>query len=176
MSEIDASDASRVRLAESRDEEELVAMVHAMHQELGFRNAADQPMRFAPDKVRGMIQRATVDRPNDPSAVPCWIGVIEGEKQLEGSAFLTVQSHWATDDHHLAELWSWTFPKFRKSANAKTLITFSKALANTLQLPLLLGVMSIDRQPAKGRLIERSTGCKPFGQFYLFNADAAGTV
>lgn len=171
-----ADNASRVRLADPGDEEGLVTMVHTMHQELGFRNANDTPMAFAADKVRALIQRATVARPNDPSAVPAWIGVIGDGHQLEGSAYLTVREHWASDEPQLMELWNFVLPAFRKSTNAKALITFSKALALTLNLPLLMGVMSMESQPAKARLYERSTGCKPFGQFYLFNATAIGTV
>lgn len=172
---IEPTDAARVRLAEPADEDELTEMVREMHGELGFRNASDQPMTFSPGKVRRMIRSATAGDTGDQSP-PSWLGVIEGDRQLEGSALLVLQSPWSSDDHYLAELWNFVLPKYRKSANAKTLIAFSKALSLTLQLPLLLGVMSIERQPAKGRLIERSTGCKPFGAFWLFNADAAGTV
>jgi hypothetical protein len=62
-------------------------------------------------------------------------------------------------------------PDYRnaKGGRARRLCEFSKQVANTLELPLIIGVLSNHITEAKVRLYERQFG-KPTGAFFLYNA------
>lgn len=167
------ADLSAVRLAEPSDEEELVEMCRALHRESGLRDGNDEPLPFCVERVRATVQRATMIRRNDPDAGQAWCGIIGPPGALEGSIYLSVETAWYSDAPFLAEIWNFVAPEFRKSANAKTLIAFAKATARTLHMPLMMGITSTERAPAKMRFYERNLGCRPMGGFFVYNADHA---
>jgi hypothetical protein len=186
----------RVRFATPADEDPLIAMVRDLHSESGLRDSGNLPLPLDEDKVRGMIRRAVVGRsaaagacapsgarPEASPAVPtvdaepghAAIGVIDASGEIEGSVFLSIETTWYSAAPVVVEIWNYVGRPYRKSRNAKTLIAFSKAVASVLRLPLVMAVMSTERQPAKMRLYERNLGCQPFGAFYLYNPTPGAT-
>lgn len=177
----------RVRFATPADEEDLIGLVRDLHGESGLRDAADRPLSLSEGKVRSLI-RSAVLRPQHgegpPSAgeacVPLLpteghaaIGVIGAEGAIQGSVCLSIETTWYNEDRPvLLEIWNYVARPYRRSQNAKTLIAFSKAVASVLGLPLVMAVMSTERQAAKMRFYERNLG-RPFGAVYLFNPSAS---
>lgn len=166
---LNAVDISSVRLADQGDEDSLLDMLKLMHNEAGPRTANGEPLVFSEPKVRASIQKATVPNRDCPGREQSWVGVIGEPKQLEASICLTVAEPWYTDTELLNEKWTFVHPNYRKSNNARALIGFSMAIADALGLPLVMGVMSLDRQPAKARLMSRVLGCEPLGSVFQYN-------
>jgi hypothetical protein len=100
------------------------------------------------------------------------VGIIqdEGEK-LEGAILLRIGTMWYSDTPVLEEKAIFIHPDYRsaKGGRARRLCEFSKKAADTLGLPLIIGVLSNHRTEAKVRLYERQFG-KPTGAFFLYNA------
>jgi hypothetical protein len=63
-------------------------------------------------------------------------------------------------------------PDYRtaKGGRARKLCHFAKETADTLDLPLMIGVLSDQRTEAKVRMYEREFG-KPSGAFFLYKAN-----
>lgn len=100
------------------------------------------------------------------------VGVIDGEDgKLEGGILLRIGSMWYSDSPVLEERAIFVAPDCRsaKGGRARRLCEFSKQVADTLGIPLIIGVLSNHRTEAKVRLYERQFG-KPTGAFFLYNA------
>ena len=100
------------------------------------------------------------------------VGIIQdGGGQLEGAILLRVGPMWYSDANVLEERAIFIHPEFRsaKGGRARRLCEFSKRAADTLEMPLMIGVLSNHRTEAKVRLYERQFG-KPSGAFFLYNA------
>ena len=100
------------------------------------------------------------------------VGIIQdGGGQLEGAILLRVGPMWYSDADVLEERAIFIHPEFRnaKGGRARRLCEFSKRAADTLEVPLMIGVLSNHRTEAKVRLYERQFG-KPSGAFFLYNA------
>ena len=100
------------------------------------------------------------------------VGIIQdGGGQLEGAILLRVGPMWYSDANVLEERAIFIHPDFRnaKGGRARRLCEFSKRAADTLEVPLMIGVLSNHRTEAKVRLYERQFG-KPSGAFFLYNA------
>ncbi len=100
------------------------------------------------------------------------VGIIgKPGEQIEGAVLLRVGTLWYTATPALEEKAVFVHPDFRaaKGSRAKALINFSKKAADSLGLPLLMGVISSDRTEAKCRLYERQFG-KPAGVYFLYGA------
>lgn len=162
-------DAPVVRLAEPRDEDAIIAMLRELHGECGIRKGDGSPLTFSEDKVRKTVRDATNDRNT------AFLGVVgRSAHHAEGSVLLHVRDQFYTDDKVLSEVWNFVSAPYRKSNNAKTLIAFSKALAASLKVPLIMGVISAERQAAKMRFLERQMGSQNVGRYYVFNYDQVG--
>lgn len=109
---------SKVRKATLADLPELMEMCRELHLE-----NAQFTMNDA--KVTEMIQRAF----NGKGAV---IGVLGSTGTIEGAILLLINSWWYTDEFCLEEIFSYVRPAFRKSTNAKELITFGKRCSDEL--------------------------------------------
>jgi len=100
------------------------------------------------------------------------IGIIgeQGEKP-EAAVLLRIGTMWYSDQQVLEEKAVFVSPEYRgaKTGRARRLIEFSKEVADTLSIPLIIGVLSNDRTEAKIRLYERQFG-KPTGAFFLYGA------
>jgi GNAT superfamily N-acetyltransferase len=100
------------------------------------------------------------------------VGIIQDEGgALEGAILLRIGTMWYSDTPVLEEKAIFIHPDYRsaKGGRARRLCEFSKKAADTLGLPLIIGVLSNHRTEAKVRLYERQFG-KPTGAFFLYNA------
>jgi hypothetical protein len=82
---------------------------------------------------------------------------------------------WYSDNLVLEEKAIFIHPEYRsaRGGRARRLCEFSKHAADTLNIPLIIGVLSNHRTEAKVRLYERQFG-KPSGAFFLYNATTGG--
>ena len=89
----------------------------------------------------------------------------------EGAVLLRVGAMWYSDLQVLEEKAIFVDPRFRsaKGGRARRLVEFSKQAADSLGIPLIIGVLSNHRTEAKVRLYERQFG-KPSGAFFLYGA------
>jgi hypothetical protein len=82
---------------------------------------------------------------------------------------------WYSDDWILEEKAVFVDPNFRNKAerssqsvgHARRLVEFSKQVSDSLNVPLVIGVLSNTRTKAKVRLYERQFG-EPAGAFFLY--------
>jgi hypothetical protein len=104
------------------------------------------------------------------------IGIIgDPGGEAEGAVLLRIGSMWYSDKEVLEEKAIFIHPNYRsaKGGRARRLCQFSKQVADTLGIPLIIGVLSNNRTEAKVRLYERQFG-KPSGAFFLYNARTGG--
>lgn len=151
----------KVRLGTPQDENALMDLAARAWNENGV-------MDMNPEKMLGMI------RP----ALYLWQGLIgiigaPGQK-IEAAILLRVSQMWYSDSWILEEKAIFVDPEFRKASrsnqdqsHARKLVDFSKEVADSLSVPLLIGVLSNHRTEAKIRLYERHFGA-PAGAFFLY--------
>lgn len=100
------------------------------------------------------------------------VGII-GPKDgmIQGAVLLRIGHMWYSDAAVVEEKAIFIHPEYRsaKGGRAKRLCEFSKKVADTLGIPLIIGVLSNSRTEAKVRLYERQFG-KPSGAFFLYGA------
>ena len=100
------------------------------------------------------------------------VGII-GPKdgQVQGAVLLRIGQMWYSDTPVVEEKAIFIHPDYRsaKGGRAKQLCEFSKRVADSLGIPLIIGVLSNSRTEAKVRLYERQFG-KPSGAFFLYGA------
>ncbi len=144
---------SPVRKATPSDMPELMEMCRELHEE-----NAQFSMNDA--KVVEMLDRAF----NGKGAV---IGVLGKTGTIEGAILLLINSWWYTDAYCLEEIFSYVRPQFRKSTNAKELITFGKRCSDELGIPLVIGVVSNIRTRAKVGLYTRQLS-EPAGAYFIY--------
>jgi hypothetical protein len=156
------SDEIKVRLATPEDEDALLDLAIRAWHENGI-------MDVNPEKMRGMIK----------PALYLWQGLcgIIGErgKPIEGAVLLRMSQMWYSDDWILEEKAVFVDPNFRHKAerssqsvgHARRLVEFSKQVSDSLNVPLVIGVLSNTRTKAKVRLYERQFG-EPAGAFFLY--------
>lgn len=151
----------KVRLGTPQDEIALMDLATRAWTENGV-------MDMNPEKMLGMI------RP----ALYLWQGLVgiigsPGNK-IEAAILLRVSQMWYSDSWILEEKAIFVDPEFRKASrsnqdqsHARKLVDFSKEVADSLSVPLLIGVLSNHRTEAKIRLYERHFGA-PAGAFFLY--------
>lgn len=94
------------------------------------------------------------------------IGLIE-RKEIEAIMVLEISQFWYTDAWSLGEVLNYVRPEFRRSTNAKDMISFSKRCSDELGIPLVIGVVSNERTKAKLELYRRQLG-EPCGGYFLY--------
>jgi len=152
-----------VRLAVPEDEAALLDLAIRAWNENGI-------MDVNPDKMLGMI------RP----ALYLWQGLcgVIGEpgQKIEGAVLLRISQMWYSDSWILEEKAVFVDPEFRRIGkirssqgvgHARRLVEFSKQVADGLNLPLMIGVLSNHRTKSKIRFYERQFG-EPAGAFFLY--------
>ena len=100
------------------------------------------------------------------------IGVIgEPNKQIEAAVLLRIGAMWYSDQMVVEEKAIFIHPDFRdaKGERAKKLCRFSKSVADSLNIPLMIGVLSNERTKAKVRFYEKEFG-KASGAYFLYGA------
>jgi hypothetical protein len=143
---------SRVRRADAKDEDELVAMCHELHRENGL-------FTMSGERVRDMLRRAFAKNGGI-------VGVIGERGRLQGSIYLLLTQLWYSDDFHLEELWNFVRAPFRKTNNLQEQIDFAKHCSDELGIPAIIGILSNVRTEAKVRIYQRQLG-KPAGAFFV---------
>lgn len=142
-----------VRKATPADMPELMEMCRELHEE-----NAQFPMNDA--KVTEMLNRAF----NGGGAI---VGVLGQTGSIEGAILLLINSWWYTDAWCIEEIFSYVRPQYRKSTNAKDLITFGKRCSDELGIPLVIGVVSNVRTRAKVGLYTRQLS-EPSGAYFIY--------
>ena len=105
------------------------------------------------------------------------IGAIgQPDGKIEGVVLLRVGAMWYSDAPVLEEKAIFIHPDFRQAqgGRASRLCEFSKLVADSLSIPLIIGVLSNHRTEAKVRLYTRQFG-KPSGAFFLYGAHTGQT-
>lgn len=102
------------------------------------------------------------------------VGIITSDpSRIEGVVILHIGEMWyaPSDTPILEEKVIFIHPEYRsaKGGRARKLCQFSKRVADELQIPLMIGVMSNHRTKGKVRMYEREFG-DSVGCFWLYNA------
>ena len=90
---------------------------------------------------------------------------------IEGAVLLRIGTNWYSDAPCLEERAIFIDPRFRsaKGGRAARLCEFSKKAADTLGIPLTIGVLSNTRTEAKIRMYRRIMG-EPAGAYWIYGA------
>lgn len=99
------------------------------------------------------------------------IGPPEGE--IQGLVLLRCGKMWYSNQTILEEKAVFIYPQYRsaKGGRARRLVEYSKHVADTLGMPLIMGVLSGTRTKGKLALYSRQFG-EPMGAFWLYGARA----
>lgn len=100
------------------------------------------------------------------------VGIIgEPGGQIEAAILLRTGKMWYSDKDVLEEKAIFVHPDYRsaKGGRAGKLCDFAKDVADSLGIPLIIGVLSNTRTEAKVRLYKRKFG-EPAGAFFLYGA------
>src|SRR5215469_8131893 len=149
---------SEVRLATRQDEEQLMALCHALHADNGLFSMDE-------DMVRAMLHRA-FDRQGGI------VGVIDGDKELAAAIYMLLSNFWYSRDNHLEELFSFIRPPYRNGRYhyIDQLADFAKDCATKIGIPLVIGVVTNKRTEPKVRLYRRLFGV-PAGAFFIVGGE-----
>jgi hypothetical protein len=152
------SEDLKIRLATVEDLDEMMQLAMSACEENGFLNP--NPIKLLQDIWPALNQDhglcAVIGKPG---------GIIEG------AILLRIGQMWYSDDQTIEEKAIFIHPDYRgaRGGRARKLCEFSKMVADTLGLPLVIGVLSNSRTEAKIRMYERQFG-KPSGAFFLYGA------
>ena len=93
----------------------------------------------------------------------------------EGIVILRISTMYYSEQMCVEEKIIFVSPEFRSAAGgrARKLCEFSKKVADTLDLPLLIGVCSSERTKAKVKMYERIFG-EPAGAYFLYKTKTGG--
>lgn len=94
---------------------------------------------------------------------------------IEGIVILRIGNLYYSEQPCVEEKIIYVHPDFRsaKGGRARKLCEFSKHVADTLELPLLIGVCSSHRTAAKVKMYERIFG-PPSGAYFLYRTATGG--
>lgn len=154
-----AADVPVVRIGTPDDVDEMMRLALECHHENGFVKA---------DTARMLNDVwAALTRDHGIAGV---IGGLNG-KPMEGCVLLRIGKVDYSDDDVLNERFLFVSQNYRreKIGRAKLLAEFAKMASESLDLPLLIGILSNHRTEAKVRLYKRVFG-EPAGAFFLYNA------
>lgn len=95
---------------------------------------------------------------------------------IEGAVLLRIGAMWYSEAIVVEEKAIFVHPAYRlaKGGRAKQLCEFSKRVADALQIPLIIGVLSSHRTQGKIRMYERQFGT-PVGALFLYGAQTGET-
>lgn len=121
---------------------------------------------FSDAKVLEMIKKAT-------QAKGAMIGVIDApDGSIAACTGTLVDQYWYTEtDWVLTELWAFVRKPFRNSRFALDLIEFNKWAADSMGIPLSMGIMSTHKTEAKTRLYRRHL--LHIGGFFMWGLERA---
>lgn len=143
-----------VRGATPADEPELLRLLRLMWAEGGM-------FPLDEDCVRDIFARAF----NKDGGL---IGVIGEIGNLRAALYLLITRQWYTTHFHIEDIFNFVDPAHRSSSYADALIRFAQHSADSLGIPLFLGVLSNKRTLEKVRLYRRRLGM-PVGAVFVHN-------
>lgn len=147
-----------VRKALPADKPELMDICREGFAEHGMFNMSEP-------RVETMIDRAF----NRGGAV---IGVLGDTGRIQGAIYLLISQFWYTEQWCLEELFNYVKPEYRRSTNAKDMISFGKRCSDEIDIPLVIGVVSNERTKPKMELYRRQLG-EPVGGYFLHRPASA---
>lgn len=105
------------------------------------------------------------------------VGVIGDRGKPEAAVLLRIFEPWYSTTLVMEERAIFVHPDYRaaRGGRAARLVEFSKLAADTLGMPLLIGVLSNHRTAGKIRLYERQFGPQA-GAYFLYGAHTGGAV
>jgi hypothetical protein len=151
----------QIRLATTEDMAEVMRLAVTACEENGFLNASTEAL------AKEIWPALAMDHGLCPV-----IGPPSGE--IQGLALLRIGSMWyAPQTTVLEEKAIFVYPKYRaaKGGRAALLCEYTKKVADTLAIPLIIGVLSNTRTIAKVKMYTRIFG-EPAGAFFLYGARA----
>jgi hypothetical protein len=98
------------------------------------------------------------------------IGIIgDVGNPFEAAILMRTEPLWYTDDVSLVERAIFVHPDYRsaKGGRARRLCEFAKKVSDSMDIPLVIGILSSDRAAAKVRLYERQFG-PPSGAYWIY--------
>ena len=101
------------------------------------------------------------------------VGIVgEPHGIIEGAVLLRIGTPWYSNESVLEEKAIFVHPDFRsaRGGRAARLCEFSKQVADTLGIPLTIGILSSSRTEAKVRMYRRLLG-EPSGAYWLYGAN-----
>lgn len=144
-----------VRIAQPTEADAVMAMCRRLHAENGLFSLNEE-------KVLKVIERCF-------KRELVIVGVVGEPGKLEGSICLMLSDYYYTDDWHVAELWNYVQPEYRRSRNAEALIRYGMDVAKRMHLPLVTGIVTNQSMAGKVRLYRRMLGT-PAGAFFVYNS------
>ncbi len=156
------TDDLTIRLATTDDMEEVMRLAIAGVEENAFIDASGESL------VREIYPALCLDH----GLLPV-IGPSGGA--IQGMAILRIGTMWYSPEIVLEERAIFIAPEFRsaKGGRASRLCEYTKKVADTLNLSLVIGVLSNTRTAGKVRMYTRIFG-EPAGAFFLYNARTTG--
>ena len=141
-------DPTVVRRALPDEYEPIMMLCRQLHKENGVFSINEE-------KVSRIIQAALTADKNKQRGI---LGVIGHLGRIDGMMLLQISQYYYSDDWFLEEMFSFVPPRARKTNNAKKLLQWAKEMQATLQIPLMIGIVSTHRTEAKVRLYRRMLG------------------
>lgn len=158
MSPQPKTDDLRIRIATPDDMDEMMVLAMAGCHENGFLNPS--PVRLAEEMWPALCQH---------NGIVGAIGLPGGI--IEGAVLIRIGMMWYSDQDTVEERAIFIHPDYRsaKGGRARRLCEFSKSVADSLGMPLVIGVLSNHRTAGKIRMYQRVFG-EQAGAFFLYNA------
>lgn len=149
-----------VRMAVPADRGPLMDLMMMLHDENGL-------FSVSRTKVDAMLDKFY----NHDGAL---IGVIGDHGDPIAAIYLEISQVVYSDDWLLLEQFSFVAPAYRRSTYARQLIVYAKRAADSLSLPLMVGILSNARTEAKMRLYDQVL--KRVGGYYVYGIEHADGI
>ena len=151
-----------IRLATTDDLDEVMRLAVTACEENGFLNASAE-----------LLAREIWPALNQDHGLCPVIGPPGGE--IQGLALLRIGAMWYSHATVVEEKAIFVYPQYRaaKGGRARRLCEYSKQVADTLGIPLLIGILSNTRTEGKVRMYKRIFG-EPAGAFFLYGERTKG--
>jgi N-acetylglutamate synthase-like GNAT family acetyltransferase len=153
------ADALEIRLATTADLEEVMRLAFMAHSDNGFVDCNAE--RLINEIYPALVQDHGIFPVIGPPGGP-----------IQGFVLLRIGTLFYSTQPCLEEKCLWVHPDYRaaKGGRAKKLLDFTKKAADSLRLPLIIGIMTTKRSAGKVALYTREFG-QPAGAFFLYGAE-----
>jgi GNAT superfamily N-acetyltransferase len=152
---------SIVRKAVPEDRESIWELFRLLHEENGVFPISEPKINHLLDRTLYPERILEAD-----TGLRGFMGVIGSVGKLEGLLVIVLGSFWYSDDIIFEEYANFVHPDHRKSNHAKALLAYSRHMADSVSIPLCIGIVSNVRTAAKVRLYRRQL--PEAGNFFLY--------